>query len=295
MAYPIPGYLEHPADLAGNMLAGFQAGAGVAKAQAQLQQEAQQTGLRMAVQERQMQMDQIRQQQQMEMQRQFHDAQLGLRKQQLETAQQRIQLATQQAAQKFTAQQNVQRRTQELSAGGLPLEQATRQAFLENASMLGLSGAGVADLTKPATQKPVWVRPDPTTGAPGHFETPQGSVHIPARVSEPGQIGQRDILSYWRQREKEAAASAYAKMTVTKDTSPEMRKQIEQAKADLQEAKTKIQRLIPPEGLKGLPLPKEKKDLQKGQLYQTRRGTARWDGEQFHMEQPYGDESDSEF
>lgn len=243
MAYPIPGYLEHPADLAGNMLSGFQAGASVARAQAELQQQAQQAGIQIAERQSQMQLEHARQQQQMEMTRQLHQAQLGLKQTQLAQAQQKINLATQAAAQKFTAHQQVQQRISELTGGGMEIGQATRQAFLENASNLGLSGQGVAGLTRPADKHATWIPADPATGAPGHFESAGGGVTIPARLKEQGQLTPHDILNSLRQDEKELAADPMVKLPIPKNASPEMRAQAQQKKDEYKQVRQRIEDL----------------------------------------------------
>lgn len=298
MAYPIPGYLEHPADLAGNLLAGFQAGAAVSRAQAQLDTQAQEESVRLAVQQRQMEMSQLRQQQQLQMQQAYHEAQIGLRKSQLETAQQRVQLATQEAARKFTGQQNYMKRFQEL--GGTP--EAARQAMLENASLLGVSGGGMASLIKPTETQPTWVPPDKATGAPGYFSTPQGTMHIPPRERETGGLSMRDRLSALRGLETNLSKDYMATSTTPpKAASPEVMAEWRQKHADLKRYRQEIQDILDqtksgaaPSGVSAPPaapaapksfppVPQNKADLVKGEVYQTRRGPAKWDGERFTL------------
>lgn len=269
MAYPIPSYLEHPADLAGNMLAGFQAGASVAKAQAQLDQEAQQAGIQMAERQRQMEMQQRHQQQQLEMTRAYHDATVGLRKAQLDQAQQKIQLATVTAARRFQAQQSVQQRTQELVSGGMPIEQATRTAFLENASQLGMTGQGVAALGRGGPSKPAWVPEDLQSGAPGHFETPSGAVHIPTRLREQGKLSQRDILQTLRQQEKELASDPMVKMDIPAKASPTMKAEAERKKAEFKTVRDRIDSMI-----SGAAEPPASMTSKAGKIYQD--GKTKW-------------------
>lgn len=173
MAYPLPGYLERPADLAGNMLAGFQAGASVARAQAELAQQAQHTEIQLAAQERQAQRDQVRQQQVLEMTKAYHEATLGLRKQQLDDAAKRVNLATTSAARKFQAQQQYDQYATQLIQSGTPETEAYGKAALKFGPMMGMaSGPMAAALKPPRTLGDVQASQIP--GIPGNILTRPG-------------------------------------------------------------------------------------------------------------------------
>lgn len=243
MDYPIPPWLSRTPDPASHLLAGFQAGAQVAHAQASLQAEAQRQAIALTEAQKRLQAEDAYRQQQLEVAKAYHDQMTSLQGQRLAAAQQRIQVQTQQAAQRYAAQRAYQQRFAQL--GGTP--DAARQAMLEQGPGLGITGQGMAALTRPAQQRPVWVPEDVKSGAPGHFETPQGAVHIPPQLRQ-DQLSSRDILQALRQQAKDLEADPDVKYPVPKTATPDEVANATQKKNQLNQIQARIKTMIAPRG-----------------------------------------------
>jgi hypothetical protein len=165
-SYPMPGYLEHPADLAGHMLSGFHAGAAVAEQQAQLQSQSERTQLELQMRQQEMEKQTERQKQMLEMTRAYHEQQTGLKKAALDQLQQRVQLQTQAAAHKFQAQQQYDQHAQDLINQGVPENEAYGKAAMKFGPAMGMASAPIAAAMRGARDMNVEGAPAPG-GLPG--------------------------------------------------------------------------------------------------------------------------------
>lgn len=136
MAYEIPSWIRPPGNLAQDWLSGMQAGAGIARQRAELQQQAQIANLHADVQAQQMQMQAERQRQMLQMQKAYHDQITQIRQDQLAQQQQKIDLANQTAARKMMATMEYQKR---VSGGEDP-----SAVMLELGPVMGASGGDMA-------------------------------------------------------------------------------------------------------------------------------------------------------
>lgn len=143
-SYPLPPWLRPPSDLAGDYVAGLHAGAQVAEQQARLNMAAQEAEQQAAVHQQTLQMQMAREQQKLELTRAYHQAQIGLRQDQLQQTQERINLQTQRAAQKLSALSAYKSDV----AGGMTEEQAA----LRHPEMFE-SMAGFGTMARQAQQK----------------------------------------------------------------------------------------------------------------------------------------------
>lgn len=189
-----------------------------------------------AEQQHQLEIQSARQQQQIELQKAYHDQTTQLRQQQLAQTKQKVDLATAQAAQRFQAQQQYR---QMLSQGVDPA-----QALMQIGPQMGMSGAGMAALARPRGGEPVWVPPDVQSGAPGYFKTPTGAVHVPAMSHEPGKLGERDILTTLRAREKELAADPMLNRPIPAKATAAVKKELQDKKDEFQKVRNRIDDMI---------------------------------------------------
>lgn len=127
MPVQIPPWIRPPDDPAQAYISAYHAGAAVAGEQAKLQVQANAQANEIAVAEQRLQEQHMREQQQMEMTKAYHDATIGLRQQQLATAQEKIQQAGQLAATRSLALQAYQ---SDLASGLKPAEAALRHPEL---------------------------------------------------------------------------------------------------------------------------------------------------------------------
>ena len=158
-SYPMPAWLEgmNPGQF-GQLAAGAaQRSQQMQIETARLNQQAQETRMRLEVQQQQQQQESLRQQQQAQIAASYHEAQLGIRKSELEQEQQRINLAVTGAARKFQAQRAYQEEAQALIASGLPQEQAYMQAALKHGPAAGVPASELSALSRmqPKTQAEV--------------------------------------------------------------------------------------------------------------------------------------------
>jgi len=237
--YPLPPWLSRPADPASHLMAGFQAGASIAHAQAALQSEAQRQAVALTMEQKRLQEQGAYRQQQLEVAKAYHDQVTALQGQRLAAVQSRIQMQTAQAAQRYAAQQAYQKRFAEL--GGTP--DASRQAMLELGPRLGVSGSGMAALSRPGPGKPIWVPPDMQSGAPGHFETPQGTVHIPSQLRG-DQLSKRDVLGALRQESKDLQADPAVKYPVPKNATDQEKADATAKQQKLKDVQSRIESMI---------------------------------------------------
>lgn len=134
--YAVPSWIRPPGNIAQDWLSGMQAGAGIARQRAELQQQAQIANLHADIQAQQMQMQAERQRQMLQMQKAYHDQITQIRQDQLAQQQQKVQLATDQAARKFMATQAYQQR---VARGEDP-----SAVMLELGPSMGASGGDMA-------------------------------------------------------------------------------------------------------------------------------------------------------
>lgn len=158
-------------------MAGLQIGVNISQANQRMDMERERMQMETQVRERQMERQMEENRTRMATQQAYHDQLISLRQQQLQDMEQKNRMATTAAASKLAAQQQYRQRV----AGG---EDAAK-VMMELGPAMG-AGAGDIGAAMRATrgaQKPTWIPADTATGAPGHFETPSGAVHIPPRVT----------------------------------------------------------------------------------------------------------------
>lgn len=125
-------------DPAAAFVSAFHAGATVAAERARLQQESQMAGIKLQVQQQEQERETLRQQQNLEMAKAAKEAELGLKRNALEQAQEKINIAAQSAATKFAAQQKY---TQLVQSGMDPSEAAMKVGPALFGTMAGFSTA----------------------------------------------------------------------------------------------------------------------------------------------------------
>lgn len=104
-SYPLPPWLQpRGTDPASAFISAFHAGASVAGERARLQMQAQEFSTKLAVQQQQLEQESMRREQQLEITKAYHQAEVGLKQQQLDQAQQRVNLSAKTAAERFAAQ-----------------------------------------------------------------------------------------------------------------------------------------------------------------------------------------------
>lgn len=232
MPLPIPPWLQQPADLAGNYMQGLHAGAAVAQQQAQLQAESNRMQVEIAQRQNAEQLAAQRQQAQLEMAKAYHDQTTQLRQTALAQQKQKIDLSTSLAARRFQAQQQYQ---QAVAAGADPSE-----VLMQLGPQLGMPAAAMAAAAR-SRQHAVWIPENKETGAPGHFESPSGAVHIPASPRQTGQLGPRDIFNSLQREEASLAKDHMIGMDASKSPNPDMKQEILAKQARLKELRQKIQ------------------------------------------------------
>lgn len=182
-----------------------------------------------------------------------------------------------------------------------------------------LAGAVRQSFTQPRPA-PRWVPPDPSTGAPGHFESGVGTIHIPPAAKPPGPA-KLDQLTQFDLHTKAAAVTAAqravsaAVASGNEDAAANARKALKTASDDYSEFRRGLTkqlapaigaappapaaRVVAPPGAVSttaarqpetpvqapLPLPKSKSDLVVNQRYTTRHGTYVWDGDKLRRTQ----------
>ncbi len=227
-------------------MAGLQIGVNISQANQRMEMERERVQMETEVRQRQMdrQMEETRAR--LATQQAYHDQLISLRQQQLQDAEQKNRLATTAAASKLAAQQQYRQR---VAAG----EDASK-VMLELGPAMG-AGAGDIGAAMRATrgpQKPVWIPADTATGAPGHFETPSGAVHIPPRVPpEKSTQMLNATLSVLRERQKRIIGE----MSPREPADPGLKARWLKQKSEIDAIDRQIETLLP--GLRALGVPTE--------------------------------------
>lgn len=162
MAAIIPPWLQPPSDPGAQYISAFHAGSAVAMEQARLQQEAERSAMAAAEKAQIAQQDALQQQQKIEIEKSYNQSQIGLKKQMLDQAQQKIAQTAQAASRKFAAQEQIK----QAIAGGMPAD----EAYLRFGGEAFNSMAGVGALSKQVRDRANPFVPtgmiEPVTGSP---------------------------------------------------------------------------------------------------------------------------------
>jgi hypothetical protein len=133
--YILPPWLQPRSDPAAEFTAAFHAGSAVAMEQQRLQAEQQRSAMAAAERAQIAQQDALVQQQKIEVDKAYNQAQIGLQKQRLDDAQQKIAQTAQSAARRYQAQESIKQKI----AGGMD----RAEAYLsEPAAFSTMAGAG---------------------------------------------------------------------------------------------------------------------------------------------------------
>lgn len=138
--YTLPDWLKAAPDPGREYTAAFSAGAQIAQEKARLAQAAQEAAMAATTRMQIAQQDNLQTQQRIEIEKNYQQQQIGLRKQELDQAQQKVGLAATQAARRFAAQSQIK----QAIASGMPAD----EAFLRFGSEAFGSAAGIAPLAK---------------------------------------------------------------------------------------------------------------------------------------------------
>lgn len=240
MPYGIPPWIQ-PADTTRNYMAGLQIGVNISQANQRMDMERERMQMETELKQRQMERQMEETRSRLATQQAYHDQLISLRQQQLQGMEQKNRLATTAAASKLAAQQQYRQRV----AGG---EDAAK-VMMELGPAMG-AGAGDIGAAMRATrgaQKPVWIPADTATGAPGHFETPSGAVHIPPRVTPANNMAMINAtVSELKARRKLLSDSLQPREPVD----PGLKAQYQMKKRQIDAISSQIDELLP--GLKAL-------------------------------------------
>lgn len=138
--YTLPDWLKAAPDPGREYTAAFSAGAQIAQEKARLAQAAQEAAMAATTRMQIAQQDNLQTQQRIEIEKNYQQQQIGLRKQALDQAQEKANLAATQAARRFAAQSQIK----QAIASGMPAD----EAFLRFGSEAFGSAAGIAPLAK---------------------------------------------------------------------------------------------------------------------------------------------------
>lgn len=206
--------------------------------------------------------------QRLEIDNQYKQTMLQMNQQRLQLEKQKQLFAVSQAAQRTWAMLSAQR---EIKGGGNAAEVWSRYGVMATGSMGGMAGLVKQAGADGGAQSPTWYQGNKETGEPGHFVNPRtGSAYVPRSVQDPMQKVRSDILK-----------ATIANME--RDKAESSRKSVrDRLTEDIRIKEAELQNLFQPGSASaGLPMPSSQSELKEGQLYQTGRGLARWDGEQF--------------
>jgi len=143
-SYNLPSWLEtQPGDIAKQFVSGLQVGAQLGEARNKLAASQQQAAMETQVKQQQLEANTLQQAQELQVSKAYKDQQIALQQQQIEAAQQKVALATAQAARQFQFQKSYQNRYGELVASGKTPDESSRISMFENLPMFG-TGAGAA-------------------------------------------------------------------------------------------------------------------------------------------------------
>lgn len=232
----IPPWIQ-PADTARQYATGVQLGVNIAQQTQRLQAQREQEAIASEMRLRQLQEQSEERRQRIEMDRAYHDQVVGLRQQQLEEAAQKNQMATRLAATKFAAQQEYRAR---VAAGDDP---AKVMLELGPAMGAGSSNIGMAMRASKIAEKPQWVPANAETGAPGHFETPTGSVHIPAAMRVQNNTALINATVSELKARRKAINDSLA--TIIRPNTPELKAQQAKGLADIEAINQRIAQILP--------------------------------------------------
>lgn len=123
-------------------------------AQQKLQQEAVQSNMELQAKQEAHKDDMMRRQHEMMIQDQYQKQMIGLKQQQLEESSKIVQMKTMESARKFQAQQAFKAEAEQAIQGGEEPETAYRQAAMKFGPEMGMTGPGMASLTKTASGTP---------------------------------------------------------------------------------------------------------------------------------------------
>lgn len=296
----VPAPWLNPPDYTGAYLHGAQIGATAAEARARLQAAVIQNQQEHAIAQQRLQQqaaeaqmeNETRQrladqkareeEQRLKIQGEYQKAQIGLAAQKLQESQQMNDFKIKQAAQTFQAQGQYQSDYQSLLDQGVPEGEASIKAALRNPGFLkGGSGlAAVARAQQATVPKDLEIR---TEGDKQFFR----SAPTEAYKVVPGG-GEDRVMSHAAYTSgltgvREMERDFRVIPTGNKKEKSEAAKEIESEKRRLNSIAESKKAPVPFPNVRAeaLPLPKTQAELVVGELYQTKRGPARWDGEQF--------------
>lgn len=190
----IPQWLNPP-DIAGQYASGLHAGLQVGMERNRLAQQAQMAEMQAQAREAEFQRESLRQKTEMDIQKAYQQAQLGIRKRELDQQQQSITLATQKAARQVAAQQAYRKL---IESGVDP-----SKALLQIGPDLGVSMTGAAQLYKAGLPQPVLPPPSVQTFDGEKFlkvPTRTGSHYQPLRPDTDITAGDRARISVLQRR-----------------------------------------------------------------------------------------------
>lgn len=190
------------------------------------------------------------------------------------------------AARRFIATRKLGNDYQKAVQAGLPHEQAWAQAAVQNLEAFGGNMAPVTAAVK--ASRPV-AAPPPLgevipVNVPGGRTTygtrtgPNTMQLLKAPVDEQAKLEKDLLKSHINNLQKQADSLAMAKDKDSIAVVADLNKQIEEGKRMLLGGSTS-------EPQKAMPMPKTKDKLEKGVVYQTPRGLARWNGDKFERVQ----------
>lgn len=227
-------------------MAGLQIGVNISQANQRMDMERERMQMETQVRERQMERQMEETRTRLATQQAYHDQLISLRQQQLQGMEQKNRMATTAAASKLAAQQQYRQRV----AGG---EDAAK-VMMELGPAMG-AGAGDIGAAMRATrgaQKPTWIPADTATGAPGHFETPSGAVHIPPRVTPANNMAMINAtVSELKARRKMITDE----MTPREPSDPTLKARWLKQRSEVDTLNRQIEGLLP--GLRALGVPTE--------------------------------------
>lgn len=184
--YPLAPWLTPSTDTATEYSRGIQTGAQIAQERNRMQMQAEQAAMNAAIRQQEAERDSIRQQQKILMEKAYQDAQIGLRKQQLEQQAAVTELRTQQAARRFAAQRSYQQR---VMAGEDPAK-----VMLEIGPSMTDNISGFGSLYKAAQPTPDF---EPITRTVGKADLVEIAPHrwqqiVRSKQEVPGQLTQKE-------------------------------------------------------------------------------------------------------
>ena len=311
-SYPIPPWLQ---GVSASELGQLTAGALARKQQLametqRLAQQSQQANMQLQARQQQAEQDNLRAQQEMTMQQAYQQATIGLRKSELDQEQQKVNMAIGVATQKLQSQRAMQQEAAQLTASGVPEEEAYMKAALHHGIASGMTGSefGAFERMQPKAEAPAEVvniqgnkfLKVPSSGGPRYqpiSDTEGRQIRmnrinlIERRLNQLQAAHEKDMLGATAASTNDkspAISSARNRYQTRADEISKLSTQLdsmltESDRGQDEPATTEGTGTSQPTPVDGevLPLPKTKRDLQVGGVYKTMRGIAKWDGESF--------------